>query len=128
MLHQQLPCGALALNDLIGCVGEQLEDFVLRAAECDLVGKLVELAAGLASLAVKPAHGQTQLAHRADDLPGLVQHGQRGEMQHDAGAHPCAGVGGAGGQISPAAVEGKALAAFQRAVDSICLRYGFVQL
>ena len=70
-------------------------------AQGDLVGELVEVAAGLAALAVEAADRKAQLRNRADDLAGPGEHRKARQVQHDRGAHPGARVRRAGGQNAP---------------------------
>ena len=93
-------------EDLGHDVGEDLDQLGLGLAQGLLVGDLVEVARGLAPLAVQAADGQVDLLEGAEDLVDLLGLDQSRQVEHHADADPGADVRRAGRQIAELRAEG----------------------
>ena len=103
--------------------GDDLADFaqhpVLGPAEGDLVRDLVQVAAGPAALAVQAADHEVDLLERLEHFFDLLGNAERRQVEHDAGAHPGADVGRAGGEVAELVVEGVGQAGFEGVVEPV---------
>ena len=109
-------------------IGDLRDQLLFAAAERDLVADLVEVAHGLRAFAVEPADGQADLVQAAEHLFDLPRDDQCRQVQHHADPHAGADVGGAGGQVAPALVEGVGHMLLDQVVDVVDLFPGRLQV
>ena len=79
-----------------------------RSPEGVLVGDLEEVGEGFGAFAIEAADGEADFVDGLDDLVDLVAEDERGEVEHGAGAHAGAEIGGAGGEVAETFVPGEA--------------------
>jgi len=80
---------------------------------------MVEVARGPAPLAVQAAHGQVDLLQRSENLFDLLGQDQCRQVEHDAGAHAGADVGGASRQVAELLAEGVVDALLEQVVEAV---------
>ena len=114
-------------NDARNDVPNLVENLYLALAQRHLVGDLVEISRGPAAFSIQAPHGQVDFLERPKDLLDVLDHHQRGQVQHDARAHARADVGRAGRQVAEFLGEGVTHALFEQIVDPVNVLPGLVQ-
>ena len=110
VLHVDAPADAISCllllrNQLQGDIFEILDRRLLRNAEGDLVGELIQRALRLGTLAVGAADDQSQLAEIAADAADDLAPLERRQMEHHRRPHTCSEVGRALRQITQPLVK-----------------------